>query len=67
MEYTKNIKDRFVLEGQFWFAGDRIFIEVKDEYAKEVYNEISLNDLMKDHIKEESEVRIIIDVKKSED
>lgn len=67
MEYTKDIKDRFVLEGKFWFAGDRIFIEVKDEYAKEVYNEVCLNDLMKDHIKEESEVRIIIDVKKSED
>ena len=57
----------FVLEGKFWFAGDRLFIEEKDEYAKEVYTEVCLNDLMKDHIKEESEVRIIIDVKKSED
>ena len=64
MEYTKDIKNRFVLEGKFWYAGDRIFIEVKEEDLNEVYTEVCLNELMKDHIEEESEVRIIIDVKK---
>lgn len=64
MEYTKDIKNRFVIEGKFWYAGDRIFIEVKEEDLNEVYTEVCLNELMQDHIKEESEVRIIIDVKK---
>ena len=64
MEYTKDIKNRFVLEGKFWYAGDRLFIEVKEEDLNEVYTEVCLNELMQDHIKEESEVRIIIDVKK---
>lgn len=49
----------FVLEGKFWFAGDRLFIEEKDEFAREVYNEVCLNDLMKT-IKEESKVKITI-------
>ena len=64
MEYTKDIKNRFVIEGKFWYAGDRIFIEIKEEDLNEVYTEVCLNELMQDHIKEESEVRIIIDVKK---
>lgn len=64
MEYTKDIKNRFVIEGKFWYAGDRLFIEVKEEDLNEVYTEVCLNELMQDHIKEESEVRIIIDVKK---
>lgn len=64
MEYTDDIKNRFVLEGKFWYAGDRIFIEVKEEYLNEVYTEVCLNELMQNNIKEESEVRIIIDVKK---
>ena len=52
----------FVLEGKFWYAGDRLFIEVKDELAKEVYDEVCLNDLMKKHIKEESKVTITINI-----
>ena len=64
MEYTKDIKNRFVIEGKFWYAGDRLFIEVKEEDLNEVYTEVCLNELMQDHIKEESKVRIIIDVKK---
>ena len=64
MEYTKDIKNRFVIEGKFWYVGDRLFIEVKEEDLNEVYTEVCLNELMQDHIKEESEVRIIIDVKK---
>lgn len=64
MEYTKDIKNRFVIEGKFWYAGDRLFIEVKEEDLNEVYTEVCLTELMQDHIKEESEVRIIIDVKK---
>lgn len=62
MEYTNDIKNRFVLEGKLWYAGDRLFVEVKDEHAKEVYTEVCLNDLMTKHIKEESNVRITIDV-----
>lgn len=49
----------FTIEGKFWFAGDRLFIEEKDEFAKETYNEICLNDLMKT-IKEESKIKITI-------
>lgn len=49
-----------VIQGKFWHAGDRVFIEEKDEYAREVYNEVCLNELMKDNIKEESHVKILI-------
>lgn len=50
----------FTIEGKFWHAGDRLFIEEKDEFAREVYNEVCLTELMKDHIKEESKVKITI-------
>lgn len=49
----------FVVEGTFWHAGDRMFIEVEDELARKVYDEVCLNDLMKS-IKENSKVRIVI-------
>ena len=49
----------FTIEGKFWYAGDRLFIEEKDKLVEETYNEICLNDLMKT-IKEESNVKITI-------
>lgn len=49
----------FAIEGQFWFAGDRLFIDEEDKFVKGAYNVICLNDLMKS-IKEESKVRIVI-------
>lgn len=55
----------FVLEGKFWYVGDRLFIEEKDEYAREVYTEHCLNEIMKNHIKEETMVKITISFEQS--
>ena len=50
---------RYVIEGMYWYAGDDIFIDTHDENGWTV---VCLNDLIKDHIKENSNVKIVIDV-----
>lgn len=53
---------RYAIEGTYWYAGDIIFIETEEKGINELPTEVCLNDLIKDHIKENSKVTIIIDV-----
>lgn len=50
-----------VIEGMYWNAGDDIFIDIQNEYGGK-WKTICLNDLMKNSIKENSMVSIVIDV-----
>ena len=52
---------RYVIDGMYWNAGDDIFIDTKND--DEGYTVVCLNELIKDHIKENSRVTITIDVK----
>lgn len=56
---------RYVIEGMYWYAGDDIFIDTQND--DDGYTVVCLNELIKDHIKENSNVRIIIDVEKNND
>jgi hypothetical protein len=51
---------RYVIEGMYWYAGDDIFIDTQND--NDGYTAVCLNDLIKDHIKENSNVKIVIDV-----
>jgi hypothetical protein len=51
---------RYVIEGMYWYAGDDIFIDTQND--NDGYTVVCLNDLIKDHIKENSNVKIVIDV-----
>lgn len=53
-------KTRYAIEGTYWRAGDNIYIDTQNDDMG--YTVVCLNDLIKDHIKEESKVTIIIDV-----
>ena len=55
---------RFVVEGKFWYVGDKIFIETEEKGMNEIPTEVCLNDLLKDNVAEESEITIVIDTKK---
>ena len=50
---------KYVIEGMYWCAGDNVYIDTHDENGWTV---VCLNELIKDHIKENSNVKIIIDV-----
>lgn len=52
---------RYVIEGMYWRAGDNIYIETQND--EDGITEVCLNELIKDHIKENSKVKIVIDVK----
>lgn len=54
---------RYVIDGRFWYAGDNVFIETEAIGMNELPTEICLNDFLKEHIKEETEITIVIDVK----
>lgn len=56
---------RYAIEGMYWYAGDDIFIDTQND--DDGYTVVCLNELIKDHIKENSNVRIIIDVEKNND
>lgn len=51
---------RYAIEGTYWHAGDNIYIETQNDDAG--ITEVCLNDLIKDHIKENSKVTIVVDV-----
>ena len=51
---------RYVIEGKYWKAGDDIFIDTQNDDSG--YTVVCLNDLIKDNIKEETNVTIIINV-----
>jgi hypothetical protein len=53
---------RYAIEGMYWSAGDNIYIDTQnDDMGLTV---VCLNELIKDHIKENSKVTIVIDVEK---
>lgn len=54
---------KYVVEGKFWYAGDRVFIETEEKDMNGLPTEVCLNDLLKDNIAEESEITIIIECK----
>lgn len=51
---------RYVIDGMYWSAGDNIYIDTQND--EDGYTVICLNELIKDHIKENSKVTIVIDV-----
>lgn len=53
---------RYAIEGMYWSAGDNIYIETQNDDMG--ITEVCLNELIKDHIKENSKVTIVIDVEK---
>ena len=65
MEYTKDIKNRFVIEGKFWYAGDNIYIETEEKGVNGFPTEVCLNEFIKDNIAEESEITIVIEPKRA--
>lgn len=56
---------RYVIDGMYWNAGDVIYIDTQNDSGG--YTVVCLNDLIKDHIKENSKVTIVIDVKSDDD
>ena len=55
-------KDRFILNGLVWWAGDNIYIEREKYFGEQKYEEICLNDYIKEKVKENSKVVIMIEV-----
>ena len=51
---------RYVIEGMYWRAGDNIYIDTQNDDCG--YTVVCLNELIKDNIKENTNVTIIIDV-----
>lgn len=51
---------KYVIDGMYWSAGDDIFIDTQNDDSG--YTVVCLNDLMKDHIKENSRVTVVINV-----
>ena len=54
--------ERFILSGQILWAWDNIYVETEKYYGEQRYEEICLNDYIKEKIKENSKVIITIDV-----
>lgn len=54
---------RYAIEGKFWYAGERVFVETEEVGVNGLPTEVCLNDFLKEHIKEETEITIVIDVK----
>ena len=52
----------FTFKDTFWSAGDNVFIDEKDEHG--TYEIHCLNHIMKDHIPENSEIKIIISIER---
>lgn len=51
---------RYAIDGMYWSAGDNIYIDTQND--DDGYTVVCLNELIKDHIKENSKVTIVIDV-----
>ena len=53
---------RYVIEGMYWSAGDDIYIDTQND--DDGWTVVCLNEFIKDHLKENTNVTIVIDVKK---
>lgn len=51
---------KYVIEGIYWSAGDNIYIDTQND--DDGYTVVCLNELIKDHIEENSNVKIVINV-----
>lgn len=51
---------RYVIEGMYWKAGDNIYINTQNDECG--YTSVCLNDLIKNNIKEHTNVTIVIDI-----
>ena len=56
---------RYVIEGMYWSAGDSIYIDTQND--NDGYTVVCLNELIKSHIKENSNVTIVIEEKNNND
>ena len=54
---------KYIINGMYWSAGDNIYIDIPND--DDTYTVVRLNEFIKDHIKENSNVTIIIDVENS--
>lgn len=52
---------RYVIDGMYWRADNDIYIDTQNDECG--YTVVCLNDFIKDHIKENTNVTIVIDVK----
>lgn len=50
----------YVVKGMYWNAGDELFVDTKDENGE--WKVVCLNDLIKNNIKPNSNVSIVINV-----
>lgn len=55
---------KYVIDGMYWHTGDNIYIDTQND--EDGYTVVCLNELIKDHIKENSKVTIIINVEKND-
>lgn len=51
---------RYVIEGMYWKVENNIYIDTQNDYMGKTT--VCLNELIKDHIKENSKITIVIDV-----
>lgn len=54
--------DRYILGGQIWWAGNNIYIETEKYFGEQKFEEICLNDYLKEKVKENSKIVITIDI-----
>lgn len=52
---------KYVIEGMYWSAGDNIYIDTQDD--DDGCTVVCLNELIKDHIKQNAKVTIVINVR----
>lgn len=51
---------KYVIEGTYWSAGDSIYIDTQDDNCD--YTVVCLNELIKEHIRQNTKVTIVINV-----
>lgn len=54
--------EKLILGGMVWYAGDNIYVETEKYFCEQKFEEICLNDYIKEKVKENSKVVITIDV-----
>ena len=55
--------NKYKLKGNFWYAGDNVFIETAELNEIGLPTEVCLNDFLKENIKENTKITVVINVK----
>lgn len=55
----------YVIKGMYWCAGNNVYIDTQDD--ENGYSVVCLNGLIKQHIKENSNVTIVINFEESKE